>query len=385
MKTKLSILLLLALLLAGCGRGDPQVSAPPTTTNAPSTQASQPTEPPATTVPTEPPATQAPPETEPQEKTFYLSFAGDCTLGGEAGKASGKASYIGVVQDRYDYPFSNVYSFFSADDWTFVNLEAPLTDAEPTEKEKQELSKHRFLFRGRADYAKILTAGSVEFASCTNNHSKDCGAQGLADTYAALEAEGVAYTEFQGSGLFTTKSGLHIGVISSYFCEPRASEVKKTVEKLRGQGAELIVLTAHWGEEGTYHPTTNQRYYAHQVIDAGVDILWGTHSHTLQEVEQYGDGIIYYSLGNFSYGGNTFPLDYDSAVLCQEVVRQADGSVKLGPWRMVPCSVSSTKGINNYCPTPYALDDPGFDRVVTKLTGRWTGEDLDLSYRDELD
>lgn len=382
MKRKLSILLLLALLMAGCSGDKPQISVPPTTTNAPSTQASQATEAPAATE--VPPTTQAPPETEPQEQTFYLSFAGDCTLGGQVGRAIGSASYIGVVGDRYDYPFSNVYSYFASDDWTFVNLEGPLTDAEPTEAEQAELSSHQFLFRGRADYAKILSAGSVEFACCTNNHSKDCGAQGLLDTYAALEAEGVAYTEFQGSGLFTTASGLRIGVISSYYCRPQASQVQKTVEELRSQGAELIVLTAHWGEEGTYHPTASQRSYAHQVIDAGVDILWGTHSHTLQEVEEYGGGIIYYSLGNFSYGGNTYPLDYDTAVLCQEVVRQADGSVKLGSWRMVPCSVSSTTGINNYCPTPYAVDDPGFDRVTAKLTGNWEGNDLDLSYRDKL-
>ena len=153
------------------------------------------------------------------------------------------------------------------------------------------------------------------------------------------------------------------------------------IKHLRDQGAQLIVAAMHWGNEGQYRPTEIQKNWAHTLIDAGVDIVWGNHSHVLQPIEEYNGGIIYYSLGNCTFGGNTWPRDPDTAVLQQEVILGSDGSIKLGKLTIIPCRVSSVdSGLNNFQPTPYEEGSAGYDRVISKLEGTWKGADLIVDY-----
>lgn len=73
-------------------------------------------------------------------------------------------------------------------------------------------------------------------------------------------------------------------------------------------------------------------------------------------MEYYGESVIFYSLGNFCYGGNRNPSDKDTAVIQVTVERQADGSVKLDGVTAYPCSVSSRSDRNDFRPT---LCEPG--------------------------
>ena len=103
------------------------------------------------------------------------------------------------------------------------------------------------------------------------------------------------------------------------------------------------------------------------MIDAGADIVWGSHPHVLQAMEEYNGGKIFYSLGNFSFGGNIYPDDYDSALIQQEIIRQPDGSICLGETIVVPVCVSSIPDRNNFQPTPYEEGSEGYQRVLEKL------------------
>ncbi len=316
--------------------------------------------------------------TPPSAKVFTLSFAGDCTFGNNV-TASPSAGFLGVVGKNYSYPFANVKTYFENDDYTFVNLECALTESDPTEEEMETLKDKLFRFRGPKDYAKILTMGSVEFASCANNHSKDYGKQGLLDTWDALEAENVAYASFAKDALVTTASGLKIGVISPSFWFSE-NQITNQIKALRDQGAQLIVVSVHWGDEGTYYPNDLQRQLGHIAVDAGADIVFGHHSHTLQPIEYYNGSVIYYSLGNFSFGGNSNPSDKDSAIIRQQVLLYEDGTVALGDLNIVPCRVSSMTNWNDFRPTPYEKDDPAYDRVLQKLEGSYDGRNLNVSY-----
>ena len=91
----------------------------------------------------------------------------------------------------------------------------------------------------------------------------------------------------------------------------------------------------------------------------------------LQSIESYNGGVIFYSLGNFSFGGNSAPKDFDTALIQQEVFRDAGGTVRLGERTIVPACISSVSGVNNYQPTPYAPDSEGYQRVLAKLSGTW--------------
>lgn len=354
-------LVLTAGVLFGCA---PTVEYTPMTT--------LPTEPtaPTTEPPTEPDETEpsTEPPTEPQSVTYTLSFAGDCTLGTDHDSYGGAGTFVKVVGNNYSYPFQNALPYFEKDDFTLVNLEGVLcSNRTPANK--------TFQFRGPVEYAKILTAGSVEAVNLANNHTKDYGTSGYNSTLDALKAEKVTYVEDKGTATFTTVSGLKIGLYSGQF-EADQADMKKDIKKLRDDGAEIIVASFHWGTEYSYRPSSAQKNLAHAAIDAGADIVVGHHPHVLQPVEKYQKGIIYYSLGNFSFGGNKNPPDKDTAVIQQLIIRDADGTVRLGETKLIPFRVSSVTKNNDYKPTPYEVNSTDYKRTMTKLDGTFNGPDL---------
>jgi|GEM_PF-118151 len=372
------LLLLISAVLSGCTETvqpvpSPSVSVTPVAPASPEPTPTKPVDleltPSETVSPT--PDVSPEPEPTPTQQVYRISFAGDCTLGSEHGSYGTSGSFISVVGEQYAYPFAGAYPYFAGDDFTFVNLEGTLTDCTvPAEK--------TYRFRGPQEYAKILTAGSVECVTLANNHSHDYGQEGYADTKAALEAEQVAYVENGGSLLYTTESGLVIGVYAGQFSID-VKGMKKEVVALRQQGAEIVIAAFHWGVEGSYSVTHDQEAFAHAAIDAGVDVVFGHHPHVLQRIETYKNGVIYYSLGNFAFGGNRSPRDKDTAVIQQLVIREPDGSVHLGDTVRIPFRLSSTPERNDYQPTPYSTDDPAYERAMSKLDGTFDGPDLNVT------
>ena len=358
-KKTAALLLIMALVLSGC--------AAPVEETLP-TETTEVTVPPTTLPPeTEPPTTDPEPtETEPPEEYFYLTFAGDCTFGGEPKIYYAPWGFLNTVKEDYGWPFRNVMEWFGNDDFTMVNMEGVLCDSgNPVDK--------KFTFRGPTSFVNILTENSVEAVTLANNHSMDYGWNGYASTKATLEAAEMPYVEKQSTLLFTTGSGLTIGIYAEEYTAMDLDLLTRSVAQLREQGAELIVYAVHWGAEGHFYPQDHQIEYAHQVIDAGVDIIYGSHPHVLQPVEEYNGGIIFYSLGNFSFGGNMYPKDLDTAVVRQQVIRQGD-EIRLGELTVIPCSCSSIPVRNNYQPTPYGEGTEEYQRVLDKLAGLWKGK-----------
>ncbi len=301
-----------------------------------------------------------PPTTQPAgPEEFVLTFVGDCTLGSDKTTYGAMNSFISVIAEDYDYPFRNVVEYFRDDDLTMVNLEGVLANGGTP-------SNGEFSFRGPTAYTQILTGSSVEAVAFANNHTRDYYQAGYDSTCQALEEAGIPYVQKDDTMLYTTESGLTVGFCAA--CMTVDTQlVTHQVQQLRQQGAELIVMALHWGVEASYRPLAEQETLAHQLIDAGVDIIYGTHSHTLQKIEYYGDGIIYYSLGNFSFGGHHWPRDLDSVLLRQYVIRETDGTVHLGDTELIPVSISSTSPSNNFQPTPYEVDSQEYQRVLEKL------------------
>ena len=310
---------------------------------------------------TEPP-TEAPTEAK-DDNFFTLTFVGDCTFGSVPIAWDLEDSFIQVVGDDYRYPFANVVDIFENDDFTLANLEGPLTEVgEPMEKQ--------FVFRGPPAYTAILTENSVEAVTLANNHALDYGFEGRSATMEALKEAGVAYGAREQSFLYTTESGLTIGVYCDDFAFDRA-HIADSIASLRERGAEIVVCAFHWGEEQVYKPAQNEIDWGHIAIDAGADIVAGHHPHVLQPVEYYKNGVIFYSLGNFSFGGNANPTDTDSVILQQEVFSGPDGMVNLGTLNVIPVSITSIPGRNDYQPMPLEESDPAYERVLQKLAGTY--------------
>ena len=326
-----------------------------------------------TTLPpeTEPVQTE-PPETEPTPKRYVLSFAGDCTLASDPGNYASPHGFIQTVGEDYGYPFRNVEEYFKNDDFTIINLESVLAD-------EGFASNKLFCFKGPTAYTQILTGSSVDAVTLANNHTADYGKAGYDSTLQALTGAGVPYVEENKTKLVTTESGLVIGLYADSF-QFNDKDIKKNIQSLRSQGAEIIICAYHWGTEGSYRATKEQERLAHLSIDAGADIVYGHHPHVLQRIEEYGKGVIMYSLGNFSFGGNHFPRDMDSAVVQLEVVRELDGTIHLGEMTIIPVSISSMNVQNNFQPTPYTPGSTEYDRTLSKLDGTFTGPDLNVDY-----
>ena len=345
-----------------------EATAPPPVTEAPT---EPPTEAP-TEAPTEEP-TEAPTEPEPIEYT--LTFVGDCCLANLKGWST-SAYFIGTVGDDYTYPFSNVQDYFATDDCTFINLECALTDSGNS-------ASKQFVFKGPTNYTQIMTLGNVEFANVVNNHSKDYGQEGYTDTLAALDEADLLYVEQRDTLVFTTDSGLTIGVYADLYPED-IDGLDEKIAAMRENGAEIVIVIMHWGQEYFYKPNDTQTELGHAAIDAGADIVYGTHPHVLQPVEAYNGGVIYYSLGNFSFGGHTNPEDKDSAIIQQTVIREPDGNVHLGEMTIIPCSLSSVSHTNDFKPTPLEPDTNSYDRVLSKLDGTYDKTKISISSRPEL-
>ncbi len=369
---------------AGLAATTPVATTPPQSSETcPGTTPEPTTTAPDTTPDTTPETTPEPttlPETtpEPQPTHYTLSFAGDCTLA-NVQNTSGAHTFIGTVGDKYDYPFADVKHIFEADDCTFINLECVLSDrGKPADK--------MFTFRAPPEYINILTEGDVEFAGVVNNHIMDYGKDAYADTLALLDGAGIQYAEDKTTKIFTTESGLKIGVYAHNF-PYETTGIKTAIKKLREAGAEIVVVNVHWGEEYYFKPNGTQKTIAHYAIDGGADIVWGTHPHVLQPIEKYKDGYIFYSLGNFSFGGNNSPADKDTAILQVDIVRELDGTVHLGEVAIIPCHVSGilTYG-NDYQPVPMdpEKDQAAIERVYKKLNGTYEKDRLPVSYRDDL-
>jgi poly-gamma-glutamate synthesis protein (capsule biosynthesis protein) len=367
----------------------PQLNTQPTATvpTAPTGDASEPTKATEPTEESSEPTQVTVPATEtviPEGEKFLISFAGDCTFATNHNATPSWDLFPSVVGDNYDYPFAGVKSYFEKDDLTLVNLECALTTYDPTEEEMKllQLYTKSFRFRGPLEYVNILTRGSVEVACVANNHARDYAEPGWRETLSVLEKAGVGYASWGYNCLMTTERGLTVGIYANNSWVTESGMISN-IKKLRQQGADVVIVSLHWGDERHYAPNEYQQRMGRLAIDSGADVVFGHHPHVLQPLEFYNGGLIMYSMGNFSFGGNRNPSDKDTLVLQQEFVRTADGSFVMGETILIPCRISSVSNRNDYQPTPYAFSDPGYLRVLSKLDGSYAQQWLEKQQATE--
>ena len=313
-------------------------------------------------------------ETESERTLLTITAAGDCTLGGDYNTAAHER-FDGYA-DRYgfDYFLENVRPIFEADDLTFVNLEGPLT----TSDEKR--SGRIYNFKGDPEYVQILAGSSVELAGLANNHALDFGTSGLKETAAVLEAAGVGYCGYK-SVWRKELNGFAVTCLSVTEWDYTTAELAEMLAAERGK-CDLMIVMIHWGEEKEYSATDSQVEYGHALVDAGADLVLGSHSHVIGGVEEYSGKYIVYGLGNFCFGGNKNPSDKDCLIFQQTFELTSDGSIADAGISMIPCSSSSRSDENDYRPTP--LKDTEAARVLRKIA-RYSDFDLEtVVWRPEM-
>lgn len=296
-----------------------------------------------------------------------LSFMGDCTLGTD--KNFDQSKSLNAYYDKYgaDYFFENVRSILEEDDLSVVNFEGTLT-TQTTRMDK------RFAFKGDPSYVSILSGSSVEAANIANNHSRDYGEQSRQDTIETLTGAGIAVFGEDETVLLDVK-GVKIGLLGIYELPDhlgREPQLKANIQKLRDEGAQIVIANFHWGIEKDAMPNSNQTTLAHMAIDSGADLVIGHHPHVLQGIEKYNGKYICYSLGNFCFGGNSNPSDKDTMIFQQTFTIGADGTLQVDDnINVIACNVSSVSDKNDYKPTPATGDEK--TRIEEKIQKRSEG------------
>ena len=297
--------------------------------------------------------------------SLTLSVVGDCTLGTD--ETFDYDTSLNAYYENYgaDYFLQNVKDIFSADDLTIANFEGTLTDSDEREDKT-------FAFKAPASYASILTGGSVEAVNTANNHSHDYGDQSFDDTLAALDDAGIVHFGYDETAVMDVK-GIKVGLVGIYELYDhleREQQLKDNIAKVKADGAQLIVVIFHWGNETETVPDSNQTTLGRIAIDEGADLVCGHHPHVLQGIETYKGKNIVYSLGNFCFGGNSSPSDMDTMIYQQTFTIDADGVKKDNVTNIIPCSISSAAydGYNNYQPTPAEGDEA--TRILGKINER---------------
>ena len=83
-------------------------------------------------------------------------------------------------------------------------------------------------------------------------------------------------------------------------------------------------------------------------------------------IEKYNGKYICYSLGNFCFGGNSTPGDTDSMIVQQTFTFHKGKLKKSSKLNIIPCSITSSSGYNDYCPVPLTGDEK--QRVLDKIS-----------------
>ncbi len=233
-----------------------------------------------------------------------------------------------LKQKGYEYPFQNVRKTVAAGDINLANLESPLAES------GQEYSAKTFRFRADPQVAKAIRAAGFNLVTLANNHSMDFGAAALTETLHHLNSNGIAWigagenlSEARKMALYTIKGkkiaflGYSLTQPIEFFAGTDRPGTAPGYEKLvtadiasaRSQ-ADYVVVSFHWGKEACSTVQSYQRTAAHKAIEAGADVIIGHHPHVLQGIERYKNGIIFYSLGNFTFASKSTIADVSAMI-----------------------------------------------------------------------
>lgn len=307
---------------------------------------------------------------EPEKKQAVITAVGDVCPGYD-GKHIEPILEGLSEEEAFRYPFARVREYLEG--IVFCNLEGTFTMHDRKESK-------RFNFRADPKYAGCLS--DFDIVSMANNHVMDFGQLGLEDTIKTLDSAGIKHV---GAGLSLNEAkkealmdkGMKISFFGySLVCadyvpaaydngfvagcsDPDAilSYMKNDIPAAK-QGSDLVVVSFHWGREGSHYPDVAQKKLAHAAIDNSADIVLGHHPHVLQGIEEYKQGIIFYSLGNFMFSGNRNPKDKDSIIA---KIWLGEGGIER--YDAIPVKITSKEAPYQ----PFVVEGIERERVLKKL------------------
>lgn len=249
-----------------------------------------------------------------EKKSFSVLLGGDIMLD------RGVEQVIMREGGDWQFPFSHIAEEVHTADIAFANLEGPLSD-------KGVESGSIYSFRMDPQSADALYKAGFDMVSLANNHIGDWGREALEDTMRRLRRASIGYTgaawnekEIEEPGIIET-AGRRVGFLAFSDVGPQwlkagealsgvavlpasREDAKALVEKTvlhAKEKTDILVVSFHFGEEYEEIARDRQKILAHAAIDAGARVVAGHHPHVVQDIEEYGNGVIAYSLGNLVF------------------------------------------------------------------------------------
>ncbi len=202
----------------------------------------------------------------------------------------------------YSYILEPVKEYLSQFDLVVGNLEGPITNKESVSVNTKMGEGKNFVFTFDPSVAKVLAENNIKMVNLGNNHILNQGKGGVEQTKKYLDEAGVKY--FGDADYLETKfpNGSLVSFIGYNYSESGSEE--KAIEEIKKakQQSDVVIVCPHWGTEYKVgDPGESIRSLAHRFIEAGADVIIGTHPHVIQMNEEYKGKKIYYSLGNFVF------------------------------------------------------------------------------------
>jgi len=296
-----------------------------------------------------------------EKRPLQLLLVGDCMLGRLVNEA--------LLNTLPEYPWGDTLPIFRSADLRICNLECVISDR----GEPWTAYPKAFHFRSSAKNIAVLKAAGMNAVSLANNHVLDYGYDALYQMLEILDRAGIAHS---GAGTNLEEAaclakicvrGKKVGLLAftdnepgweatasrpgvfyvpTVLNDPRAQGLLKIVRSQWGS-VDLLIVSAHWGSNWGYEPPREHIAFAHALIDAGADMIFGHSSHVFRGIELWKERLILYGAGNFvdDYAVDSRERNDQSFIYSVDTEGRTAQRVRLYPTMIRRCQARRATGI----------------------------------------
>ncbi len=293
--------------------------------------------------------------------------------------------------DSPDAYFEKVKNYFSNDDLSIGNMEVVIGN------ENLEVSGTGYNFCAPSSIGDLVSSLSLEVLGTANNHTYDRGDAGILSTLNYFKEKSniatVGTTLLPEPYIIKEIKGIKFGFLAytygtnqkvplekrkniSLYKDPDTKEIQyakieEEVKALKAK-ADVIVVMMHWGREFTYEENEEQRTLATFLNSLGVDIVVGSHSHSIEPIKWVGDKkktLVFYSLGNFTSAdediertGEEFDNAYQFGLLAQLKVKKKDNDILIEDIKTEPIINYYDSSFRHFELVPYSLYNQEYEQ-----------------------
>ena len=376
------LLALLLALLAACSSAPDRTTTGPSTTPRPRATSTS-TSPSTSTTTTAPTSRTAPPTTTstttpaaPGPTSMTLAFTGDLLT---------HLPLVGVAEeygrgrgDRYDFKpmLDPMRPIIEGADVAICHLEVPAA------RDQDRLSGYPS-FGAPVELIDAVKVTGYDGCSTASNHSLDQGRAGIAVTLDRFDLDGLrhagtARTADEGAAVTTYDVGgatvAHLSYSYGFNGYPLPKDapfaanlidvgrIHADATRARQAGAQLIVVSLHWGTEYQHAPDAYQRQIAADLLPwPDIDVIVGHHAHVVQPIERVEGTLVVWGLGNHLANQQQVPRS-DGLTAVLVAAKQPDGRYRVDEVLAVPTWIEP--GTFRVIPIPNALRDPGLSSAL---------------------